>query len=85
VEIARHLEAGGSPEDGLALRARAVALAGRCAHAGLVASAGAGNTAGHPAQRIYREALAFTVLGLDPQLQAAAVHRLARADGADPR
>ena len=36
---------------------------GRAAHAAVVAAAGAGNLLSHPAQRVYREALAFSVLG----------------------
>jgi hypothetical protein len=31
---------------------------------------------GHPAQRVYREALAFSVLALSPPIQAAALARL---------
>jgi len=60
------------------LRARAavIELAGRAAHAAVLAAAGAGNVAGHPAQRVYREALAFSVLALSPPIQAAALERL---------
>lgn len=47
----------------LALRARAIALMGRCAQAAVVATAGAANLQGNPAQRLYREALVFSVGG----------------------
>ncbi len=67
-DVARSLEA----------RARAIELAGRCAHAAVVASAGAGNLMDHPAQRVYREALAFSVLAINRPIQEAALERLAR-------
>ena len=62
------------------LRARSavIELAGRAAHAAVVAAAGAGNVMGHPAQRVYREALAFSVLALLPPIQDAALERLSR-------
>ncbi len=49
--------------ENLSLRARSIALAQRCAQAGIVAASGAANRCDHPAQRIYREALAFAVSG----------------------
>lgn len=49
--------------NGLTLRARATDVMMRCAHAAVTASRGAANYAHHPAQRVYREALAFTVFG----------------------
>ena len=55
----------------LSARASAIELMGRAAHAAVVAAAGAGNLMSHPAQRIYREALAFSVLALTPPLQEA--------------
>ncbi|NET08603.1 MAG: acyl-CoA dehydrogenase [Merismopedia sp. SIO2A8] len=55
------------PEEGLGdrlrFRAEAIDLAVRCAHAAVVVSRGAANALSHPAQRIYREALAFSVFG----------------------
>ena len=45
----------------LTLRAEAVELAVRCAHAAVTASSGAANSLDHPAQRLYREALVYTV------------------------
>ncbi|RPH37461.1 MAG: cobalamin biosynthesis protein CobD, partial [Planctomycetota bacterium] len=49
---------------GLRARAAAIEFAGRTTHAAVVAAAGAGNLITHPAQRVYREALAFSVLVL---------------------
>jgi len=43
------------------LRARAIELAQRCAMASVIASAGASNNAGHPAQRHLREAAFYAV------------------------
>jgi alkylation response protein AidB-like acyl-CoA dehydrogenase len=60
----------------LRARASAIELMGRAAHAAVVACAGAGNLMSHAAQRIYREALAFTVLALTPPLREAALARL---------
>jgi alkylation response protein AidB-like acyl-CoA dehydrogenase len=63
-------------ERSLKARSAAIELAGRSAHAAVLAAAGAGNMVGHPAQRVYREALAFSVLALSPPIQAAALARL---------
>ncbi|MBV8880242.1 MAG: acyl-CoA dehydrogenase family protein [Planctomycetaceae bacterium] len=63
-------------ERSLRARSAAIELAGRAAHAAVLAAAGAGNVAGHPAQRVYREALAFSVLALSPPIQQAALERL---------
>ncbi|HLY11708.1 MAG TPA: acyl-CoA dehydrogenase family protein [Planctomycetota bacterium] len=57
-------------------RSAAIELAGRAAHAAVVAAAGAGAVAGHPAQRVYREALAFSVLALSPPIQDATLQVL---------
>jgi alkylation response protein AidB-like acyl-CoA dehydrogenase len=62
----------------LRARSAAIELAGRAAHAAVVGAAGAGNLLGHPAQRVYREALAFSVLALSPSIQEAALLRLTR-------
>ncbi len=63
-------------EQGLEARAWAIELAGRAAHAAVLAAAGRGNVIPHPAQRLWREALAFSVLALTPQIQQAALARL---------
>ncbi len=61
---------------GLEARSRAIALAGRAAHAAVLAAAGRGNVVPHAAQRVWREALAFSVLALTPAIQQAAIARL---------
>lgn len=50
-------------ETALQLRAASIELAVRCAHAAIVVSSGAANAKTHPAQRVYREALVFSVSG----------------------
>ena len=45
----------------LKLRAQLIALMGRCAHAAITSSSGAANYLDHPAQRVFRESLVFTV------------------------
>ena len=70
------------------LRAHAVALAGRCAQAVIAAIGGAANALSHPAQRLYREALVFTVTGQTPEVAAAICEELAergRGKGEDSR
>ncbi|MDJ0532815.1 MAG: acyl-CoA dehydrogenase family protein [Xenococcaceae cyanobacterium MO_207.B15] len=47
----------------LKLRGWAINLAGRCSHAAVIASSGAANYQDHPAGRVYREALLFSVSG----------------------
>ena len=61
----------------LDLRAWAIELAVRCAHAAVAASRGAANYSHHPAQRIYREALAFTVFGQNTDVMNATLKRVA--------
>ncbi len=63
----------------LQLRAWAIDLAVRCAHAAVVASSGAANSLDHPAQRVYREALMFTVSGQTTAVMAATLARLTHA------
>ncbi|MGD1901611.1 MAG: acyl-CoA dehydrogenase family protein [Geitlerinemataceae cyanobacterium] len=60
----------------LELRARAIELAGRCAQAAIVATGGAANILTNPAQRIYREALVYSVSGQTPDVMAATLDRL---------
>lgn len=62
----------------LELRAHAIELAVRCAHAAVAASAGAANILGHPAGRVYREALVYTVSAQTLPIMAATVDRLVR-------
>jgi hypothetical protein len=75
-EAYRSMEEKADFQRSLKARAAAIELMGRAAHAAVVASAGAGNLMSHSAQRVYREALAFSVLALTPPLQEAALSRL---------
>lgn len=58
------------------LRAWAIELALRCAHAAVTVSSGAANLSSHSAQRIYREALVFTVSGQTTELMVATLERI---------
>ncbi|NEP74564.1 MULTISPECIES: acyl-CoA dehydrogenase family protein [unclassified Okeania] len=60
------------------LRAWAIDLALRCAHAAVTSSSGGANLSHHHAQRVYREALVFTVSGQNQSLMAATLNRLSR-------
>lgn len=64
-------------EERLRVRAWAIDLAGRCAHAAVAASSGAANSVLHPAQRVYREALVFTVSAQTEAIMEATLGRLA--------
>lgn len=63
---------------GARLRARAWAidLAARCAHAGVVSSSGAANSIHHAAQRVYREALVYSVSAQTRDIMEASLNRL---------
>jgi len=50
-------------EQKMALRGRAIALMNTCSQAAVVASSGAANVLSHPAQRLYKESLVFSVSG----------------------
>lgn len=63
----------------LAARAWAIDLAVRCAHAGVTVSGGAANSIRHDAQRVYREALVFTVSAQTVPIMEATLDRLVRA------
>jgi alkylation response protein AidB-like acyl-CoA dehydrogenase len=67
-----------SVEERLKLRAWAIDLAVRAAHACVTASSGAANSANHPAQRIYREALVYTVSAQTTAIMEATLARLVR-------
>lgn len=60
----------------LQLRARAINLAVRCASAAVIVSSGAANYKHHAAQRVYREALVFTVSGQTTAIMQATLARL---------
>ena len=64
--------------EALATRGRVIQAMGRCAHAAVTAAAGSANLAGHPAQRIWREALVFTVLSQTSDVRAATLAALSR-------
>lgn len=63
--------------ESLHLRAWAIELAVRCAHGAIVASGGAANSIHHPAQRVYREALVYSVSGQTIAVMEATLTRLA--------
>lgn len=60
----------------LAARAWAIDLAVRCAHAGVASSSGAANSVNHNAQRVYREALVYTVSAQTSDIMQATLQRL---------
>jgi alkylation response protein AidB-like acyl-CoA dehydrogenase len=62
----------------LEVRAWAIDLAVRCAHAAITASSGAANSLSHPAQRVYREALVYTVSAQTTPIMEATLGRLVR-------
>lgn len=61
----------------LQLRARAITLATRCAHAAVVASGGSANLVDHPANRVLRESLVFSVSGQTTEIRDETLARLA--------
>ena len=68
-------------EEKLRVRAWAIDLAVRCAHAGVAASSGAANSIDHDAQRVYREALVYTVSAQTTPVMAATLERLCHRGG----
>jgi len=72
----------GQPEETttakLRTRAWAIDLAVRCAHAAVTVSAGAANSVNHPAQRVLREAIVFTVSAQTQPIMEATLDRLTR-------
>ena len=60
----------------LSLRAWAINLAGRCSQAAIISSSGAANSKFHPAQRVYQEALMFTVAGQTKEVMTATMDLL---------
>ncbi|HBE19620.1 MAG TPA: acyl-CoA dehydrogenase [Cyanobacteria bacterium UBA11159] len=63
-------------EERLKLRSWAINLAQRCANAAVTVSSGAANYQYHPAQRVSREALMFTVAGQTTDVMAATLKLL---------
>lgn len=72
------LEDAAPTEARLAVRAWAIDLAVRCAHGAVTASSGAANSLKHPAQRVYREALVYTVSAQTTPIMEATLKRLTR-------
>jgi alkylation response protein AidB-like acyl-CoA dehydrogenase len=68
----------GLEDDRLKVRAWAIDLAVRCAHAAVASSSGAANSVSHPAQRVYREALVFTVSAQTSAIMESTLDRLRR-------
>ncbi len=60
----------------LDLRARMIDLMVRCAHAAVVSSSGAANSMDHPAQRIFREAMVFSVSAQTGPIMEATLDRI---------
>ena len=65
-----------SKAEQLALRAKSIDLAVRCGHAAVAVSGGAANSKMHPAGRVYREALVYTVSGQTQDVMAATLDRI---------
>ena len=63
-------------QERLEIRAWAIDLAARCSHAGVVTSSGAANSVLHDAQRVYREALVYTVSAQTASIMEASLKRL---------
>jgi len=72
------------PESRLELRAWAIELAVRCAHAAIAVTGGSANAEDSPVQRRYREALVFTVSAQTIAVQAATLSRLAYGRATKP-
>jgi alkylation response protein AidB-like acyl-CoA dehydrogenase len=60
------------------VRAACIELGVRAAHAAVVASSGAANGLDHPAQRLFREAMLYTLTAQTRELQSAMLERLTR-------
>ena len=76
----RHAQQDNDLDRRLQLRAWTIDLAVRCAHAAVTVSSGAANYSHHAAQRVYREALVFTVSGQTTALMEATLTRLVRKE-----
>ncbi|MGG6264595.1 acyl-CoA dehydrogenase family protein [Leptolyngbya sp. AN03gr2] len=70
-------------EDRLKLRVWSIDLAVRCAHTAVVVSSGAANSKRHPAQRVYREALVFSVAGQTNAVLEGTLDRIAETSRRD--
>lgn len=80
-EATRRAQAAANEEtttERLSVRAWAIDLAVRCGHAAVTSSSGAANSVDHPAQRVFREAMVFTVSAQTGPIMEATLERLAR-------
>lgn len=66
-------------DEKLRMRAWAIDLAVRSAHAGIAATGGAANSIHHDAQRVYREALVYTVSAQTTAIMRATLDRITAA------
>jgi alkylation response protein AidB-like acyl-CoA dehydrogenase len=76
-EELRHQISEETTPERLALRATQIDLCFRCAQAAVVSSSGGANYLSHPAQRVYREALVFSVSAQTTAIMEATIDRLA--------
>jgi alkylation response protein AidB-like acyl-CoA dehydrogenase len=83
LECREALKRADDPEDDR-LRARAwvIDLAVRCSHGAIIASSGAANSLAHPAQRVYREALVYSVSAQTTPIMQASLRQLMARGGA---
>ena len=65
----------------LQLRGWAINLAGRCSHAAVISASGAANDRDHPAGRVYREALLFSVSGQTTEVMEESLKALTEDKG----
>ena len=63
----------------VALRGRAIALMNACAQTALLAASGAANRVGHSAQRVYKEALVFSVSGQSNESAIASLDAISKS------
>lgn len=59
------------PARAVSIRARCIELGGRAAHLAVTASSGGANRLDHPAQRLLREAMVYTLAAQTPELREA--------------
>jgi alkylation response protein AidB-like acyl-CoA dehydrogenase len=79
--VAAQAAAPTTSDDVLRVRAWCVELGVRAAHAAVTASSGGANLLDHPAQRIFREAMVYTLTAQTTDLQIATLARLVRSGG----
>ncbi len=75
--IPSELDSETTPEK-LRIRAWAIQLAAKCAHAGVIAWGGAAISLKHPAQRIYREAMVYSVSAQTTDILEASLDRITK-------